>query len=68
LLVAFDAAGQRGLGEPPLFPCVPVPSEYTQLTYHPGVRSLLHNTVEQGTDSRVVGKLDCSATYIEEKI
>jgi hypothetical protein len=37
-------AGQRGLGEPPLFPCVPVLSEYTQLTYHPRVCPLLHST------------------------
>jgi hypothetical protein len=42
---------QRGLGEPPLFPCVPVPSENTQLTYHPRVGILLHSTVEPGSGS-----------------
>jgi hypothetical protein len=35
----------RGLGEPPLFSCVSVLSEYIKLTYHPRVVLLLYSTV-----------------------
>jgi hypothetical protein len=46
--VAASSVRRSELGEPPLFPCVPVLSEYTQLTYHPRVRPLLHSTTRRG--------------------
>jgi hypothetical protein len=45
-VVAYSVRQSRArrLGEPPLFLCVSVLSEYIKLTYHPRVVLLLHST------------------------